>query len=1255
MHTFSEPHTTVSQRLFAKALPAIVVILLFAGAPLILPASAQTPIADTKGVEQSSDVPVLVIPYERQQQEASLPWLPSVDEVPALTRTISVSLREAALEEALIRIAAKGDLNISYLQETVADTKTVTLELESVAVREALLAVLHGSDLRLAQASGDQLVLVPRPAPQVEPLDSQETLREKPERNFRMATLEAARQHTVSGTVTDAESEEGLPGVNIQVIGTNVGTVTDQSGAYQLTAPSSDDSLRFSFVGYETRTIAINGRSTIDVTMQPTTLTGGEVVVVGYSEQRRADLTGSVDVANVENMQSEGSELITEQMQGQVSGVSINTSGQPGDQPQINIRGFNTFGNNQPLFVVDGVPTQDISFLNPSDVESMQVLKDAGAASQYGARASNGVVVITTNQGRGDISVNYSASFGYQMPRTGNVLNKISPQEHGEHEWLALRNSGLPTTHPQFGDGDEPDVPEWILPARAENPDTDQYFVDPEYKDPDALDDFQQFVRANQDGTNWYDALTEPAQQMQHNLSVGGGGDLGSYYASFSYTNQQGAVLNTHLERYTVRANSEFNVSDNIRIGENISFTVSENLQAGTHVGRNALDFAGDMHSVIPVYDIRGNFAGTQAPGLGTAQNPIALRDRTRNDDQQTRRLFGNLFGEVDLFRGLSFRTSFGADLSSGYLEEFQFPSYEDAQTNTTNAFTKETRTSQEWTWSNEFNYEQSFENHNVSAVMAVEAIRGENGFDRVSRRNYFSFDDDFIQLGTGSGTPTVEESDELVSTLLSFIGDVSYNYNNMYLLGLTLRRDGSSKFVNDQWGTFPSVTAGWRASESLFFQDVSWLTDLKIRGGYGVMGNQLTVNPNNGFTLFGGAPQDSYYPFEGGTNSVQQGVRQTRIGSPNAQWERIEDVNIGIDFAILSGQIEGSVDLYRKEVEDLLFDPALPATAGAADPPVQNVGSMRNQGVDFSLRGRMAITEELEFDGVLSFTTYSNEIQSIAPGIGFFDVGPVRNEVGHPISSFFGYEVVGLWQSGEEIEQANEQAPNGEFMPDAAPGRFRYRDVDGDGQITTEDRTHLGSPHPDFSYGLNLNFTYRNWDLTALLYGEQGREVWDQNLASRDFATFTTAFRKAALYDSWKPQDRSLPRMEWEAENPDAEVPIQEKDEYFSTSGVNSSYFVADGSYLRLRNFQLGYTLPSSLLQQIGGAERFRIYVQAKNLFTVTSYRGLDPEIGATESAVNAAEATGGRVETGATSFGIDRGGYPAMRTYTVGVNLSF
>lgn len=1047
---------------------------------------------------------------------------------------------------------------------------------------------------------------------------------------------------TVSGTVVDASTENPLPGVNVSVVGEpQLGTSTDRQGEYELEVPSATDTLKFSFVGYDPSTIPIQERSTINIFLQSKTLTGTEVVVTGYSQQRRADLTGSVDVIDVEAMSSIGSEQVSEQLQGQISGVSINASGQPGDQPQINIRGLNTFGNNQPLFVVDGVPTQDISDLNSHDIESLQVLKDAASASQYGARASNGVVIITTKQGQGDIQVNYDASYGYQS-RTTEDLDLLSPQEQGELEWLAQRNSGIDNpSHPIWGSGSEPDVPTWILPARADDPNTDNYFVNPHYTDPDQLSQFTQFIRANQDGTNWLDALTEPAGEMQHHLSVAGGNDQGHFYTSASYFDQQGIVMNTHYTRYTIRANTNYNVNENIRIGENLSFAQSSNLMA--QPGDQALQFIYNTHTIIPVYDIRGNFAGTQAPGLGTAENPVSNRARAKNDDQQTRRLFGNMFTEVDFLNNFTFRTDIGVDLSSGYLETFQFPTYEQAQNNTTNRFTKETRSSQSWDWTNQVNYENTFRrNHNFSALLAVEAIRSKQSFEILSRTDYFSFEEDFIQLGTGAGTPAVEETDEIASTLTSIVGNIDYNYDNTYLLGVTLRRDGSSKFVNDQWGTFPSFSAGWRASNLSTLQEVSWLTDFKIRGSWGVMGNQLNVNPNNGFTLFGSSPQTSYYPIQGAHNSVQQGIRRARIGNPDATWERTEDFNIGFDLAAFDGQLETSIDYYQKTVEDMLFAPPLPATAGAADPPVQNIASMENTGIDFSLRGRTNLTEELELNGQLNFTSYNNEIKSIAPGIGFFSPNVrtnfsqpiIRNEVGHPISSIYGFQIEGLWQSQDEIDQANSQAPDGQYQRDATPGTFRYKDTDGDGQITMDDRVHLGSPHPDFSYGLDLKFDYRNFDLRVFLYGEQGKDILNLTKTRTDFrSTFNTATSEVTLHDSWTPDNR------------DAEAPIQLLTQDFSTSTVPNSYFVEDASFLRFKNIKLGYRLPGELSSQLG-IRKFRVWVQARNLVTITPYSELNPDIGATGAAV--------RGDISPTRYGIDSGSYPMAKTLAVGINLS-
>ena len=1049
----------------------------------------------------------------------------------------------------------------------------------------------------------------------------------------------------VTGTVTD-EGGTAIPGASVLVVGTDRGTTTGADGQYEVRVPEpQSDSLEFSFVGYATETVAVSGRSEIDVTLTSATVEGEEVVVTGYTTQQRAELTGSVEVVDVEDMQQRSATQVTDQMQGMVSGVSVNTSGQPGDQPQINIRGFNTFGNNQPLFVVDGVPTQDISYLNPRDIASMQVLKDAGAAAQYGARASNGVVIITTNQGQGDVSVNYDANVGYQVPESGNVWDALSPQEQGRLEWMAQRNSGNENPqHAIWGDGEEPDVPEFILPARAENPDMDSYFVNPRYTDASSLGDFVQIIRANQDGTNWYDAMTDPALATQHNLSVGGGGETGSYFTSLSYTNQQGVVMNTSLERYTVRANTEFNVSDNVRIGENITFALSENYQTGTLQEGTALGMSYRQHTIIPVRDVMGNFAGTQAPDLGNAKNPVAFRERAETDDDENRRLFGNIFAEIDFFDDLTLRSSLGANIESGYFASFSYPEYENSENVTTNAYTERTYNDRSWTFTNTLTYQGMLgENHNLTVLGGAEAIRENVRYDAVGRQGYFSFDPNYTQLATGSGTPTINATVRSQRSLLSFIGDVDYSYDSKYLLGLTLRYDGSSVFAGSQWGAFPSITAGWRISEEPFMDGTDWLSSLKIRGGYGTVGNQLNVDPNNAFTLFGGTVNDSYYAIDGSNGDTQQGFRQVRLGNPNAEWERNIDINFGFDASLFEGGLRVTADYYQRRVEDLLYAPELNATAGAASPPFRNVAEMVNQGLDLSISTQHQLFGALDVDAGLNFTSYNNEIKSIAEGIEQFSedfrrfgVPIVRNEVGHPISSFYGYEIAGFWQSQDEIDQANDGVQDGTYMQDAGVGRFRYEDTDGDGEITTEDRTHLGSPHPDFSYGLNLNLAYGNWDFTAFVYGEQGGEIWNNVKWWTDFrGTFNGAKSETALYDSWTPDNR------------DASAPIQETGAYFSTSNVPNSYFVEDGSFLKMKNLQLGYTLPGALAQRIG-AGSLRIYAQAENVFTITGYSGLDPEIGSTESAESAGGAT-------TTSFGIDGGVYPTPRTFTLGVNLSF
>lgn len=1057
----------------------------------------------------------------------------------------------------------------------------------------------------------------------------------------------ALGQHTVSGTVTGATDGQPLPGVNVRVVDTQTGTATSADGSYELTVSDSQATLRFSFVGFQTQTIPIEGRSTINVTMEPRTLTGEELVVVGYSEQRRADLTGSVQVVDTEDLEQVSGGQISDKLQGNAAGVNVISSGQPGQDPQIRIRGINTFGNNTPLFVVDGVSTQSINNLNPNDIASIQVLKDASATSIYGARAANGVVIIETKQGEGDLSVNLNSSVGISKQPDEDPWNIASPQQHAELEKLALCNSGADLEHPQYtfnGCDGEVELPNYILPAGADEVNEDNYFLIPNYTDAAQLENFNQIVRANKEGTNWFDEIMRTGVVTNHDLTVSGGGDNGSYLLGAGYRNEEGTLRRTWLERFSLRVNSTYDVTDNFRVGENLSYTAEENFIDGTLTEGSAIGFAMRQKPIIPVRDIQGNFAGTAGGGLGNSQNPVAMRYRTRNDETLDKRLFGNVFAEVTFLEDFRFKTLVGGSINSGFSESFTFPQYENSENNSLNQLSETSYNNLDWTWTNTLNYDKTFgDNHNVSAVGGVEWKQQVSRFEFASVQQFFSFDESFVNLANGTGTKQTDSGKTIVA-LASQFTKVDYNYDNRYFVSGSVRRDGSSRFQNNRYGIFPSGSVGWRVTDEAFMDGVlPWLTDLKVRGSYGILGNQLNVDPNNAFTLF--ASEQFAYNISGDNASTAQGFAASRIGNPDAQWEEQTNINVGVDLAVFDGQLEATVDYYEKNIDDLLFNPERPGAAGQAATPFVNIASMENTGVDASLQSQASIGD-LQIDGSLNFTSYNNEITSVSDLANSFSEDSrrfnaqniVRNEVGHEMSSYYGFQVIGFWSSEEEIQNANQEAQeatgndDATYQTDAAPGRFRYKDVNGDGQITPEDRTFLGSPNPNFTAGLNLNLQYSNWSLSMSLYGSQGADIWNQTKWWTHFRSgFTGAKAEAALEDSWKPG----------ADNSDATVPIQEPQRTFSTNQVPNSFFVEDGDYIRLRNLQLAYTLPSNLVQR-AGAERVRLYVQGSNLLTFTNYSNPEPEIGGSDA-------------EDVTSFGIDEGAYPNPRQYRVGVNLTF
>jgi TonB-dependent starch-binding outer membrane protein SusC len=1064
-----------------------------------------------------------------------------------------------------------------------------------------------------------------------------------------------AQDHEVTGTVTDQATGEALPGVNILVVGTESGTITNPQGQFTLTDLDPAASLRFTFIGYEEKVVDIEGRSEIAVTLQPGIISGEELLVIGYGVQERRDMTGSISVVDMEGFsrQTVAGELVTSQLQGRASGVSVTGSGQPGESPDVRIRGINTFGNNAPLYVVDGVPTSNINDLSPGDISSMQVLKDAAAASIYGARAANGVIVIATNRGTGSVQVNYNASMGFDVPGQSDPWNALTPIEQAELRFMALENSGEPVTpdnpDDQYGPGPEPRLPDYIQPdgAMEGEVDHDDYFVIPEYNDPDIVSDFNRIVRANHEGTQWFDEIFSPATTMNHELSVSGGSEIGNYMFSVNYLDQEGTLMNTFRQRLGLRANTSFNIGDNIRIGENLSYTVSESPQVASLTEGSAIGMAYRSQSIIPVYDIMGNYAGTHGSNLGNSANPVAMMDRTRNNESSNERLFGNAFVEADIGENFVFRTSFGGEISTGSSRSFAYPTYEEAEYSPISSFTSSSYEGRNYTWTNTLQYMDTFLGfHDVEVLIGTEMYKNWGSNVGGTTLNYFSFDPNYTNLDTGSGTQT-NTNFFYEDALLSGFARLDYSFDDRYILSATLRRDGSSRFLENQWGWFPAASIGWRISNETFMQDADWISDFRFIAGYGVMGNQINVDPANPFTLFTGSPSSSYYSIDGSNTGTQLGFERDRIGNPDARWESNVNANVGFEGRFFEDRLEINFEYYWKDVRDLLFAPELPGTAGAATVPTVNVANMENRGIDMSIATFGNLADDLQYNVSLTFTSYHNEIISIAEGITHFSeesrrfdgIDFIRNEVGQPVSSFYGYQIDGFWQNEFEIAVANAAArvaaedDDVVYQTDAAPGRFRYKDTTGDGRVTSADRTFLGDPNPDFTYGINLGFNYRNWDMSMFFYGSQGNDIWNQVKWWTDFwPSFQGGKSQTALYDSWSP------------ENPNATAPIQENEGSFSTNAVPNSYYVEDGSYLRMRNLQVGYSVPSDILQRVGVSD-LRLYVQGNNLFTLTGYSGIDPEVG---------YFTGSAAGGGSTNFGIDEGQYPTFRQFLFGINLS-
>ncbi|MBR9855880.1 MAG: TonB-dependent receptor [Algicola sp.] len=1029
-----------------------------------------------------------------------------------------------------------------------------------------------------------------------------------------------AQTKTVSGTVQDNQGTP-LPGVNVVVDGTTNGTQTDFDGNYSIEA-SEGEVLNFSYIGMVTATAVVSGTNTIDIVMQEDTNLLDEVVVTGYSKQSTRNITGSVTVVDTEDLAATSPVNVEQALQGQASGVVVGSEGGPGGEALVRIRGFGTINNNDPLYIIDGTPTTSgIRQLNPADIESIQILKDASSAAIYGFRAANGVIIITTKGGKynSKSKVEIGVSTGIDFVAKSDFPKFLSPQESANVIWQRFQNDGVAPSHPQYGNGATPVLPNYLTPTGADSVDESTY---------DPLTN--KITRANKSGTNWFDEFFNPALTQNYTLGMSGGSESAKFNVGMGFLKQDGVALETYFDRYTLRVNSEFKATKNIRIGESFNVSYSDRVAAGGNQSTGGdISFLYRADPILPVYDVAGNYAGTRSVGLGNGFNSVAAAKRNKDNIFRSLRALGNVYVEVDLLEGLTFKTNIGLDYDNSHWSTFRFLNPEVAEPNAVNGLTENTIYTISSTWFNTLNYAKDFGQHNVNVLLGTEFFKNQFKQFGATRNEFFTNSLDYRYLNAGTGTSTNYGFGGKRSYFSSF-GKIDYNYSDKYLVSFSMRRDATSRFAeNKRVGYFPSYSAAWRLSNEKFLEDSNIINDLKIKLGYGELGNE-SIPQGRVENLYGNDINTSNYSVTGSNSSVAPGYNLTSIGNPNLKWETTTTKNIGVDGILFDNKLNFSFEYYVSETKDMLLQSAGDITIiGHVTAPYANLGSMENKGFDFSIGYNGSIGEELKFNASANISSYKNKVLSLTDNPDYFLNGnaaretyPSRTQAGQALASFHGFIIDGIIQNEAERDATADYG--GKDV-----GTFKYRDVVPDGIIDDNDRTFIGSPHPDFTYGLNLGMQYKNFDLSVLFQGSEGNDIYNFTRFFTDFNSFPGA-KSHRYQNSWSPNNTSgkLPQL---TNNPA---------QHYSSA---STYYIEDGSYLRLKNIQLGYNLPESLTSKIG-VESLRLFIQGKNLFTWTQYSGLDPEI-------NLQSYGGDDVNL---DIGIDRGAYPIAKSVLFGLNLT-
>lgn len=1018
----------------------------------------------------------------------------------------------------------------------------------------------------------------------------------------------------VKGVVKSKTDNETLIGVSVTVKHKTTGTVTDIDGNYHLSV-LPNDTLSFSYVGFKTREIAVKGIPTIDVDLEEDSHILNEIVAVGYRTERKADLTGAVSVVKVDEMMSTAENNAMKALQGRVAGMQVTDNGGPAGKATIRIRGIGTMNNNDPLYIIDGVPSQGgMHELNSNDIESIQVLRDASAASIYGSRAANGVIIITTKKGKnGVLKVDFDSYV--TVSAFHSRMKMLNSNEYAGVLWKASVNDGIDPNSNGLGIYYNESTD-----ANGRRTLNNVYFPK-QYYDKAG----NKLIPGN---TDWFDEITRTGVAQSYNLSVTNGTDKGNYFFSLGYYDNNGLVKYTDFSRISARINSDYKLfGDIVTIGENLSINRTSEVEQPYQITEAAMMAV----PFIPVHTADGSGWGGPVRSLPDRQNPARLVYHNKDNRYNYWRTFGNAFINIRPMEGLNFRSNFGVDYGnfykrslnhsyvSGFLEESQEKNYS----------LIEQSHWMKWNWSNTATYDFQIGKNRFETLVGMEMFNQDDINFSVQANNFALESPDYMWPSLGTGAIT-GGGNATGYKLLSFFGKVNYAYDDKYLASVTVRRDGSSRFHKDhRWGTFPAFNLGWRLTQESFMESTKdYISDLKLRFGWGQNGNQEIGNysiydiytPYYGVTgdyiWAGNGVWNTSYDLNGkGSGQLDSGFKRDRLGNPNLKWETTTQTNIGLDFAFFENKLYGSAEYYIKKTKDILVEPPYAGVKGEGATQWVNGAGMENKGFELSVGYRNETSFGLSYDINANLSTNKNKVTTLPESVinAYGGNGKWDNILGHPYQSYYGYVADGIFKSQEELDQHARQG--GKDL-----GRIRYRDLNNDGYIDEDDQTWIGDPYPSFMYGVNINLAYKNFDLVMFFQGIHNVDVVNDVKKHTDFWSVVDVYsnkgeRLLGAYDPVSNPNSNIPSVAYTDANNEARF---------------STYFIENGSYLKMRNVQLGYSIPPSLLGKIK-LSKLRVYASGQNLFTIKSksFTGQDPEN--------------------------PNYGYPIPITFTLGLNATF